>query len=266
MSRVHIMQLLNIVRKLEGQTREDARNICMKLFAPFGIVEEHYKTGINLVVRKQGKSSKEIIIASHYDTFPGCTGANDNASATAVLYGIAHELWNKKLKHNLTICIFDEEEKDCIGSRAFVKQHDVSNVKVMIALELVGKGQVFGVWPVKKETPLVRTLTTVLKKQKTKYEILGKLPMFWADHQPFQEEGVDSLCLTLVPKKEVELIRPFITQNKYLVGLKVALGLMRVPKFFQIYHTGEDTPDKLSEKSLQLTKSIVIETITALQK
>ena len=260
------MKLLNIVKKLEGLSRQDARAACLKLFAPFGIVEEHYATGVNLVMRKPGTSKHQIVLAAHYDTFPGCPGANDNASATAVLYGVAQALWTKKLTHGLTLCIFDEEETDCIGSRAYVKKHGVSDVKAMIDLELVGNGQVVGLWPALKETPLLRTFKTVLKRRKQPYETGGELPMFWADYLPFREAGADSICMSLIPKKEVEQIRPFVTQNRYLVGLKVALGLMKIPPFFKTYHTPHDTADKLSEKSLQRATGIIVDVAQALQK
>jgi aminopeptidase-like protein len=260
------MKLLSIVKKLEGMTRHEARAACRKLFARFGVIEEPYATGVNLVMRKPGTSKQQIVLAAHYDTFPGCTGANDDFSAIAVLYGIAQELWKKKPKHGLTLCIFDEEEQDCIGSRAYVKQHGAENIKAVIDLELVGNGSVVGLWPVVRETPLIRTMTTVLKKRKQHYEIGGELPMFWADYVPFRKAGVDSICITMIPKEEVNLIRPFVTQNPYRVMAKVALGIMKIPPFFQLYHSREDTADKLSEKSLQLAKNIVLDVIKELQK
>ncbi len=260
------MKLLDIVKRLEGLSRQDARETCMKLFRQFHIVEEHYRTGVNLVMRKPGTSKQQIVIGAHYDTFPGCTGANDDASAIAVLHGIATTLWKKKLKHGLTLCIFDEEERDCIGSRAYVWKHGVDGVKAMIDLELVGNGQFVGLWPVHNETPLVHTFTNVLKKRKVHYETAGAIPLFYADYVPFRNAGVDSVCMTLLPEKETNLIRPFVTQNKYLVALKVALGVMKIPPFFQTYHTKKDTSDKISEKSLQLAKKIVLDVLQALQK
>ena len=263
---MNAMRLLDIVRKLQGMPREDARAFCMKLFKPFGIVEEHYATGVNLVMRKKGTSDKQVIIASHYDAFPGCRGANDDFSAVAVLYGIAQSLWKKKPKHNLTLCIFDEEEQHCIGSRAFVAQHGVQDIKAVIDLELVGMGDVFGLWPVTKETALTRTLTSLLKKKKNSFETIGEIPWFWADYLPFKEAGVDSVCITLVPKEDIKDMRKFLSQRKYLLPIKIALGLVKVPKFFENYHTKRDTADKLSENSLQLAKDIVIDAINALQK
>jgi Zn-dependent M28 family amino/carboxypeptidase len=258
------MRLLDIVRKLQGMTREDARRECMKLFRQFDVVEEHYRTGINLVMRKPGR--QQIVIAAHYDTVPGCPGANDDFSGVAVIYGIAQALWKKKLKHGLTLCIFDEEERYCAGSRAFVAQHGVHDTKAVIDLELVGMGNVVGLWPVTRQTPLVKMLAGVAKKKKLQVETIGELSWFWADYLPFREQGVDSACITLVPKEDVQLMRKFLSQNKYVLPIKIMLGAVRIPRFFETYHTPKDTADKLNEKSLQLTKNLVIDAIKSLQK
>ena len=261
------MKLHSIVKKLENKSSEDARGICLKLFKPFGIVEEHYSSGVNLVIRKKGKTKNEIIIAAHYDTFPGCPGANDNFSGIAVLYGIAQELWKKKLNHTLTLCIFDEEELNCIGSGEYIKQHGISNTKAMIDLELVGMGDVVGVWPVTKQTRLLSTFENVFHKRKQQYETIGNIPWFWADFTSFRARGLDeSICVTLVEKHDVQLMRTFLSQNTYVLSIKLALGLIKTPKFFKLYHSAQDTADNLSEKSLNLAKNVVIDAIKALQK
>ena len=261
------MKLLNIVKKLENKSSEDAREICLKLFKPFGIVEEHYPSGINLVIRKKGKTKNDIIIAAHYDTFPGCPGANDNFSSIAVLYGIAQEFWKKRLNHTLTLCIFDEEELNCIGSRAYIRQHGISNTKAMIDLELVGMGEVVGLWPVTKQTKILRTFENVMHKRKQQYETISNIPWFWADFTPFREKGLDeSICVTLVQKNDVQLMRTFLSQNTFVLPIKLTLGLIKVPKFFKLYHSAQDTADNLSEKSLNLAKNVVIDAIKALQK
>lgn len=260
------MRLHSIVKQLEGLNRQEARQACFELFKPFGVVEEHYSTGINLVMRKPGTSKKKIILAAHYDTFPGCPGANDDFSAIAALYGIAQELWNKKTKHVITICIFDEEEKNCLGSLAFIKQHGIADVKSVIALELVGMGDVVGLWPVTKKTPLVRMFEKVLKKRKQHYETIGELPWFWADYVPFKENGIDSVCVTLVPENDVKTMRKFLSQGKFSLGIKIALGLVKIPRFFKTYHSSGDTSKHISEHSLNLAKDAVIDVIKKLEK
>ena len=175
-------------------------------------------------------------------------------------------MWKKKLKHGLTICIFDEEERNCRGSYAYVRQHGVHDVKAMIDLELVGNGDVVGLWPVTRETPLLCIITKTLTKQNKCYETGPELPMFYADYVPFRKAGADSICMTMIPKEEVELIRSFVTQNRYWVGLKVATGLMRIPPFFKTYHSPHDTVDKLSEKRLRHAKDVALAVLNALQK
>lgn len=253
------MKLLNIVKALEGAPRRTARQKLRKLFAPFGVKEEHYATGVNLVMRKPGKP--QILLAAHYDTFPGCPGANDNFSGIAVLYGIAQELWKKNLPYGLTLCIFDEEELNCLGSYAYVQKHGIKDIKAVIDLELVGMGNVVGLWPVTKKTPLVSVFESVLQKRKQQYETIGKLAYFWADYQPFKEQGVDSVCVTLIEKRDVKLMRDFLALNTVMLAAKYVFRTLKLPHFFQAYHTEHDTSAELNEKSLQLTKHIILDVL-----
>ena len=67
-------------------------------------------------------SDEYVILGAHYDTEAKCPGANDNASAMALVYSVAKRL--KKLEHrnkNLLFIFFDQEEEDLVGSKAFAR-------------------------------------------------------------------------------------------------------------------------------------------------
>ena len=51
----------------------------------------------------KGKNSKKIVIGAHYDSFEATPGADDNASAVAVLLGLAGLMKNIG---NLSKCLF----------------------------------------------------------------------------------------------------------------------------------------------------------------
>lgn len=67
-------------------------------------------------------SEEYLLLGAHYDTEKGAPGANDNASAIAVIYGVVAALISEeKREKNLLVVFFDQEEEDNVGSRAFLR-------------------------------------------------------------------------------------------------------------------------------------------------
>jgi Zn-dependent M28 family amino/carboxypeptidase len=89
--------------------------------------------------------STYYVVGAHYDTVPGTPGADDNASAVAVLLELAGRLRQAKLKAPVLLAAFTlEEPPACLtghqGSRIFVRscQRDGDRVLGAIILEMVG--------------------------------------------------------------------------------------------------------------------------------
>ncbi|MBH0182264.1 MAG: M28 family peptidase [Nitrospira sp.] len=59
-----------------------------------------------------------LIVAAHYDTVPGSPGADDNASALAVLLDVAQRITQTSLSRPVHFIAFCLEEEDLLGSRA----------------------------------------------------------------------------------------------------------------------------------------------------
>ena len=124
---------LDIVKKLEYKSNEQrgyivinflkSKKIKYKLeeYTYFGI------KGINIIV-EFGKGKKYSIASAHYDVVPGSPGANDNASAIAVLFKVIENLRNIKLKNRIKIIIFDDEEIGRLGSLSYIKKHSLKNL------------------------------------------------------------------------------------------------------------------------------------------
>ena len=85
-----------------------------------------------------------IVIGAHYDHLGVgrngkiYNGADDNASGTATIIEMARILKDKPLKRSVMIAAFDAEEKGLHGSAALAKRLDVSNVKLMMSIDMVG--------------------------------------------------------------------------------------------------------------------------------
>ncbi|MEL6321311.1 MAG: M28 family peptidase [Cyanobacteria bacterium J06626_14] len=97
--------------------------------------------GVNIVATQPGRDSAEdsILLGAHYDTVMGSPGADDNASAVAVVLEVARLLADAPSTHPLTLALFDLEEAGFLGSQAFVNALGRSpDVEAAIILEMIG--------------------------------------------------------------------------------------------------------------------------------
>ncbi len=246
------MKLLPIVKELEGFDNEKRlkalKAVLKKQRIKFSV--EKYDGGENIVI---GKGN--ILFVAHHDAFNGSPGANDNASAMAVLIGLAK-------RRKAAIVIFGQEELGCIGSNAYILKHGLP--KAVVDLEMMGIGDMVAVWPVSEKRPLLEKIKQGLGKAKVEFEEAKKVPNFWADFTAFREAGLrDAWCLTLVPSSERQIIRSYATRP-FLSIIMFLFG--RIPEFFRHYHSKQDNSAAISEKSLQLSLKAVISVFDELHR
>jgi hypothetical protein len=96
----------------------------------------------NIVAEKKGKRfpDRVFIIGAHYDTVPGTPGADDNASAVAVLLEIARNIQSVSLEGTVRLVAFTLEEYSFVGSARYVEslKKEKEEILGMISLEMVG--------------------------------------------------------------------------------------------------------------------------------
>ena len=87
----------------------------------------------------------ELVIGAHYDTVPGCPGANDNGSGVAALLEIARALAADRPQRGLRLVAFVNEEPpffrtELMGSRVYARQLAEAGVPLIgaIVLETIG--------------------------------------------------------------------------------------------------------------------------------
>jgi len=87
-----------------------------------------------------GLSPPALIIAAPYDTVMGSPGADDNASALAVMLEVAHCLRDVPLSREVRFIAFCLEEEDLLGSLAYASSLRKANHEIAgaIVLECVG--------------------------------------------------------------------------------------------------------------------------------
>ncbi|HEX5646663.1 MAG TPA: M20/M25/M40 family metallo-hydrolase, partial [Nitrospira sp.] len=81
-----------------------------------------------------------LILAAHYDTIIDSPGADDNASALAVLLEVAHRVGSQELRRPIRFIAFCLEEEGLLGSRAYAEHLAATKQPVhgALVLECVG--------------------------------------------------------------------------------------------------------------------------------
>ncbi len=117
----------------------------------------HARRGVNIVgyVDGTGPSRAALIVSAHYDHLGVrggeiYNGADDNASGTAALLGLARYFRAHRPVHRVIFAAFDAEEAGLRGSRAFVANPPVerSAIAIDVNLDMIGRdpnGRLFAV-------------------------------------------------------------------------------------------------------------------------
>jgi Zn-dependent M28 family amino/carboxypeptidase len=132
---------------------EAAAGYIERQFAEIGdaVVRQTYavgsQTAANLVVERRGmhRPAEIVVIGAHYDTIPTTPGADDNASAVAMLIEVARLLAGRSTGRTLRFVSFPCEEmphfhSETMGSQQYARRCRANNERIvgMICLEMVG--------------------------------------------------------------------------------------------------------------------------------
>jgi Zn-dependent M28 family amino/carboxypeptidase len=213
----------------------------------------------NIVAKFPGEKDGIIVLGSHIDTnYPlrntSFVGANDGGSSTALLLAIADQLRGKKLPgYSVWLAFFDGEESipsntpgdlrwsdpDALyGSRHLAqkwKQDGTSSkIKALILADMVGDKDL----DILRDTSSTPWLEDLIGQAASRlgyqsYFFQEETGMGGDDHIPFAQIGV-----------------PVADLIDFDYGYNNAF-----------HHTVEDTIDKLSPKSLQISGDVILETI-----
>lgn len=208
----------------------------------------------NIIAKYPGTRDGIIVIAGHYDTnYPlqntGYVGANDGGSSTAILLELANQLRSKKLDgYSVWLVWTDGEEaiktwtaSDSVyGTRHLAdkweKDGTLKKIKALMVADMTGDADL----NIDRDRNSAPWLQDLVLHAATK---LGYQSHFFAreiatddDHTPFIQRGVP--CSDLID---------------------FDYGYNNV-----FWHTPQDTIDKLSPNSLEITGTVVLETVRLL--
>jgi hypothetical protein len=144
----HIEIVTNINKTLKPQSFSTGKMVTIKM-STIHFPEGRGSNVIGLLKGSDPELSKEyIIIGAHLDHLGLCyeliPGANDNASAVAVMMGVAKALAKNKipLKRSVLFVAFGSEEQGLLGSKAFVANPVISlGNSILLNMDGVGIGQ-----------------------------------------------------------------------------------------------------------------------------
>jgi Zn-dependent M28 family amino/carboxypeptidase len=128
------------------QQRDDARTFLMTELATLGYTAQlhQYNNGANVVATLPATilgtmgDGKGIIVGAHFDTVSGSPGANDNASGTVAVLGVAKLLAAVSCRTApVTIAFFDQEELGLFGARAYAMSIDPDTIEAVHTIDQV---------------------------------------------------------------------------------------------------------------------------------
>ncbi len=132
-------EVARIVERGSDRGRQLARQWLEQEYKALGFVvsQHNYGRGANFIAEKKGSSGKVLILSSHMDSMSNA-GANDDGTGTIANLLIAKALAGTSYKHTLRIIAFDNEEQGLVGSAAYVKTLDKSQLIGNIQMEMMG--------------------------------------------------------------------------------------------------------------------------------
>jgi Zn-dependent M28 family amino/carboxypeptidase len=178
----------------------------------------------NVVALPKASGSDPALVAAHYDSVPFSPGADDNASAVAVLLETARAAASAGA--NVGFVAFNAEEEGLLGSRNFVETSPITP-RVVHVLEMVGYtdrrpgaqrrpvylpirlpdvGDFLGIIANRKSTAEVERVREAARRLSTSPRLLTLSTRFGverllfdllrSDHVPFWKRGIPALMWT----------------------------------------------------------------------
>lgn len=229
-------ELLDVGCDIEGQTFEVAGQ------------DVH-----NIIAEQTGHSRPEeiLVVGAHYDSVPGCPGANDNASGVAALLEIARACRQRTFARTVRLVAFANEEPpffqtSAMGSLVYARHCLAAGDRIlgMCAIETIGcytndRGtQRYPAFPIGWCYPDTGNFVAVVSDRRSRRWLREATAAFrastafpieaaalppwlpgvgWSDHWAFWQAGYPALMVTDT-----------------------------APYRYPYYHTSSDTPDKLN--------------------
>lgn len=176
--------------------------------------------GVNVLAQVRGRIApgRALVLSAHYDHLgtegageraDDFSGADDNASGVAAVLEVARALVRQPPACSVVVALFDGEEAELRGSRAFVLHPplDLAQVAVNVNVDMIGRSRDGALWavgtrhyPMLRE-PLERVAADARVPMRFGHDRFGWVPGLdhdWtaeSDHESFHLAGVPFVYL-----------------------------------------------------------------------
>lgn len=278
------MNLLQTVQNLENKTDEERFEFIINFLQENEIKYQihNYKTGKNIIIKtnENEETNKPYIgISSHFDVVPNSGGANDNATSIAVCLDILMRIKNEvkqnpafleNLAFDIRVFIFDEEERNLLGSRAYIMEFGRQEIRTgkligLINLEMLGQGDKLALWNLndnEEAGKLLQTLEKTAKQNSIFTKRFDKIVTNSADHVSFRHAKLqDAFTITCISQKDIDISYQYYeAQERGESFFRLAEIINQAP-IFEHYHKPSDLSEHLNEKSMQRVSDLIWETL-----
>ncbi len=150
----------------------------------------------NLAAILPGTSGQRIVVGGHFDSWDLGQGAMDNGLGVAQLYDTARLLQahSRQNAHTIEIVWFNAEEWGLWGSRDYVARHDLTNVRAMLNLDMVGRPIAVNAMGFDELVPLLSVFSEGLGSLEFEKKVANKT-WLGSDHHSFILRGIPSITI-----------------------------------------------------------------------
>jgi Zn-dependent M28 family amino/carboxypeptidase len=210
----------------------------------------------NIIAKYPGTKDGIIVLAGHYDTVyslrnAGFVGANDGGSSTAILLEYANQLRGKKRDgYSVWLVWTDGEEAvrewtdtdSLYGSRHLAEKWEndgtLKKIKALLLMDMIGDSDLNIDRDTNSAPWLVDLVYEAAERSGVQSHFYARAGAIADDHLPFVKRGVP--CIDLID---------------------LEFGYNNV-----FWHTPQDTPDKLSPRSLEIVGNTTLEALRMLDR
>ncbi len=266
-------ELISYVRDLENKSNPIRGQIIVNTLKGFGITPEIQRWRFphiqNIVVDLlPDPSIRKTVFTAHYDKYGASPGANDNASGVSVILGLCHELNESRLP--VRIIFFDREEAwlrtpilnlGLLGSLYYVLSNTLTDVGSVYNIELCGRGEFLGIWPVKEKQEQLEAVRSVQMAAEELQISCKTLHIPWlllsSDHLSFRLRGFqNALTLSFIPHAQVASFKSLLSGIRVSHIIRTSKSVW--PELIKSRHTALDDSHHISESSLSLMLSLIL--------
>lgn len=172
----------------------------------------------NIIAELPGKSPETLFLGAHYDSAnTSAPGAVDNASGVGVLLECARVLGGSPHQESYQLVFFGAEEAGLVGSEFFTAQADLSAVRWMLNLDMVGTPLEIDVaGKVSAPPELVHQVVNVVKAEEIPFHLSRDFLVMTregsqggnSDFSPFLDHGIPAVGLGIAGRPEGFYHRP----------------------------------------------------------